>query len=167
MPRPRITALVVLTVALQLTGAPAAFAEEGVTIDPASPSGTEYQLPVQRAREEAAGSGSSDLSDSPPASTPSGSGSGASSEPPLFGVGIVKRTKVGGAPAGDGTDKPAGQVGQDGKGGPPISATRKEQLAVAAGSGGGATLTLLGGAGMVVVLGGLAGVILRGRRTGL
>ena len=168
MHRPRSTALIVLTAALLFSGAPSAVAEEGVTIDPGSPSGTEYQLPLQRAREEAAGSGSSGLSGSSSGGTQSGSASGASSEPPLFGVGVAKRTKSGGGTAaGAGTSKASGRASRGEGPAPHLSATRTEQLAAAGGSEGGATLTLLSGAAIVVVLGGLAGVILRGRRSGL
>ena len=61
---------------LALTAAPAAGAQEGVFVDPDSPAGTEYALPLERARGEAA----------PDAGGREGGGGG--SEQPLFGVGI-------------------------------------------------------------------------------
>jgi hypothetical protein len=46
----------------------------GVHIDPGSPAGKQYQIPIPAARQETSGA--------------TGSGSGASANPPLFGVGV-------------------------------------------------------------------------------
>jgi hypothetical protein len=70
----RKTALIVLLLAL--TAAPAADAQEGAFVDPDSPAGTEYALPLERARGEAA------------PETGGREGGGGRSEQPLFGVGI-------------------------------------------------------------------------------
>jgi hypothetical protein len=63
-------------------------------VDPGSPAGKEYALPLERARREAAGGGG-DLSSS---------GSGKSGGSQLFGEGIKKKGRAGGQSAG-GRDK--------------------------------------------------------------
>jgi hypothetical protein len=93
MPRSLLTLLVALPGWLWL--APAAIAQEdGVFIDPGSPTGKEYAIPFESARREA-----------DPASG-SGSGSGGGAAPgsaPLFGAGI--------APSGASAGKTSGQAG--------------------------------------------------------
>jgi hypothetical protein len=58
-------------------GAPQAMAQSppnGVHIDPGSPAGKQYQIPIPAARQQASGS--------------SGTGGGTGANPPLFGVGV-------------------------------------------------------------------------------
>jgi hypothetical protein len=77
--------------------APAAAVEPGVHVDPGSPAGKEYALPLDQARREAGGSGIGGSND------PSSSGSGKGGGSQLFGEGIKK--KPGGGSGGSARDK--------------------------------------------------------------
>lgn len=137
----------------------------GLHVDPGSPAGKQYQIPIPSARHEAAGSKSS------------------STNPPLFGVGIHPSTSKGSSsrvPAQGGASRSsatgAGQrargahhrraaaAGSASPGGPrstagsPLSASSTDQ---AAGSNG--WLPLLAGGALVLVLGGGGGLALRRR----
>ena len=94
---------------LALTAAPAAGAQEGVFVDPDSPAGTEYALPLDRARGEAA----------PDAGGREGGGDG--SEQPLFGVGIDQSRgspeDQDGRSTGPGGEEPTGSQDSSNQGG--------------------------------------------------
>ena len=75
--------------------------DDGVFVDPDSPAGTEYAVPLEQARQEATGT--------------SGAGAaGISGDQPLFGVGI-ERSSSGGAKGAKGSGVPGGG-GSDGRG---------------------------------------------------
>jgi hypothetical protein len=132
-------------------------------VDPGSPAGTEYQLPVDRAREEAgATSGGSKRSGG-------AQGGGAAGEAPLFGTGV--ETKRTGFPGGK---SPRGKPGTSVRRAPTAGAepdagasTPKPVRAQAAAPDGGGGLVTVGvGAAGVLLLGGLAGLAWRRRTTG-
>lgn len=123
-------------------------------VDPDSPAGTEYELPLDRAREEAGASGVAGGSSS------SGGGTG---EAPLFGEGVEATSQTAKSQAGRGTDSDpstvAGVEPDDAAGTPE---TVRAQAAAPDGGGGG--LVAVGaGAGGVLLLGGLAGLLWRRR----
>ena len=155
-----------LVIACALVAPPAAGAQEPVQVDPDSPAGVEYQLPLDQARSDGAAGGGG-------GSGP-GSGGGSGGPVPLFGAGIARdgsQSSGGGGEAapdggirggagqsGDRADRGAtGAGGGDGAG----------SGAVATGDGGGWTGLILGGIALaVVVLGGALGLALRrGLRT--
>jgi len=132
--------------------APAAAKDDAPKVAPDSPAGTEYQLPVDHARNEGSGGGSSHSS-----GTPGGA--------PLFGAGVEGRTPrpatkrrhaAGVAPAR--TKQPAGD--QTAR---PASAPETIRARAAAPDGGGGLLTIGAGAAGVLLIGGLAGLALRQR----
>jgi hypothetical protein len=129
--------------------------DDGVHVDPKSPAGKEYALPLDQARRDAAGG------DAP------GRGSGDSA--PLFGAGISKGSA--GRSSGEAGTRP-----EDAQNGSPNSATEDPVVggtdatqaarAVAADTGGGLSadvLTLLIALGVLVV-GGLIGLSVRAVR---
>src|SRR3954464_12066262 len=86
--------LVLLLVVTGLVPAAGAFAQSttggGVTVDPNSPSGTEYDIPVQKARRDAQGTTKDKQKQSVPAQTStSTTGTGSA---PLFGQGVQPDT---------------------------------------------------------------------------
>jgi hypothetical protein len=94
-----------LAVLLAATPAPPAAAQEdGVFVDPDSPAGKEYAVPLQEARRQAA----------------AGDNGNASSGQPLFGEGIKRAEgsasggSGGGSPGRDGSGKGAGSSGSSG-----------------------------------------------------
>ncbi|MDQ3678037.1 MAG: hypothetical protein M3401_14785 [Actinomycetota bacterium] len=122
-------------------------------VDPGSPAGTEYQLPIDRAREEAGGrSGGS-----------SGSGGSTSSEAPLFGAGVESEKPTSGNRKSGTESDPATTADVE-----PDTQTSTPETARAQASapddGAGALVAIGAGAGGVLLLGGLAGLALR-RRT--
>jgi len=129
--------------------------EDAPRLDPSSPAGTEYQLPVDRARSQAGGgSGGS-----------TGSGSGA----PLFGAGVGdddgsgSRATSRGGTGGDGGDtapNPSVQTDELGTATPEILRTEAP-----APDGGGELLAIGGGAAAVLLIGGTAGFAWRRRST--
>jgi hypothetical protein len=128
-------------------------------VDPGSPAGTEYQLPVERAREEAGG-GSSGSSGSGGGSN--GSDSGTPGEAPLFGAG-VEGEKQSSANAKSGTDSdPATTADVEQDGGTSAEQTVRAQ-APAPDDAGAAIVAIAGGAAGVLLLGGLAGLAWRRR----
>jgi hypothetical protein len=143
----------VTTIALLTLAAPAASAQErGVFIDPDSPAGTEYAIPLDQARREAAGGAA-------------GSGAPPGREQPLFGAGIAprieerparrsdsrRRSRQGGAQNGD-------QVPSSGAKGP--SGTTAA-VAATAGEGNSDTLLTVGIAAAVLAVGLAAGLAFR------
>jgi len=93
MRRPLRTLLPVLALAFALVPATAAHAQQGdpngVQVDPNTPSGHEYDIPVQKARRQASGSSKKKSSASAAASTNGSSGGGGSNDSGLFGAGVT------------------------------------------------------------------------------
>jgi hypothetical protein len=156
MPRGSITAsCCALVAALTLAAltlaasAPAAAQDDDPRVDPDSPAGTEYRLPVDRAREQV-----------------SGGASAAPGAAPLFGEGVE--------PA----DTGSGRRPSSGSAGAGSTTTTGEQPALGTSSpeivraqapppdgGGGSLVAIAGGAAGVLLIGGLAGLAWR-RRSG-
>jgi hypothetical protein len=161
VPPSRRTAFI--TVLLGLTLAPFASAQErGVFVDPDSPAGKEYAIPLEQARGEAAGDSSG---------REGGGVANGSSAQPLFGVGIERPD--GGARGQDAgaaeTDRSGGanqrREGQDGGSGTSpgkVAPNARSTAAIeAAASGGSDALLTAGIAGAVLGAGLLAGFGLR------
>jgi hypothetical protein len=93
MRRPLRTLLAVLAFAFALVPATAAHAQQGdpngVQVDPNTPSGHEYDIPVQKARRQASGSSKKKSSAGAAASTNGSSGGGGSNDSGLFGAGVT------------------------------------------------------------------------------
>lgn len=138
----------------------------GVHVDPSSPAGTEYQLPTDRAREQAGASGEA-----------KGAPGGAGGEAPLFGAGVEDKTPPPPArrkprsrdhtkkTASRSADMPATTSGQAGLG----ERTPQPVRALAPapdGGGSGGMLAVAGAAAGVLLLGALAGLAWRRRTTG-
>jgi hypothetical protein len=147
----------VTTIALLTLAAPAAAQERGVFIDPDSPAGTEYAIPLDQARREAAGGGASP-------------GSPSAGQEPLFGAGIAPRGEERPAGRGDsrsGARRGGADGGDDGDEKPSpsseASTPRGTTAAVAATAGEGNSDTLLtaGLAGAVLAVGLAAGLAFR------
>jgi len=131
--------------------APASASAQDPQVDPSSPAGTEYQLPVDRARDEANG-------------TSNRSRGGAGGEAPLFGTGVESRTKTASKNAKSGTDSdPATVAGVEPDAGTRTPETVRAQ-APAPDDGGSGLVAIGGGAAAVLLVGGLAGLAWR-RRT--
>lgn len=144
--------------ALSLALATPATAQDDPQVDPDSPAGTEYQLPTDRAREEAGGGGASRT------------GGGAGGEAPLFGAGVKAKqsdsarqsgsAKQSGSSSRGGTSTP--QAGEQ----PDLGTSTPDAVRAQAPApdGGGSGLLAIGaGAGGVLVIGGLAGLLWRRR----
>jgi hypothetical protein len=140
-----------------------------VFVDPDSPTGKQYQLPLESARRQA--DPGSDGRTAPPGARPTGTGAAA-----LFGEGIASARRAGkGSDTGrsGGKAKPSGTTG--GSNGSSASTTLDSpssstlQSAVShpgAPSGGiGSTLLIAAGGGLVLLIGGLAGFVIRRRST--
>jgi hypothetical protein len=147
--------------------APAQAQEPGVTIDPNSPAGAEYALPLDDARDTGAGGPRSSGQDSP-----------------TFGVGIERpqgaqgNAGSGGAAAGDGGS--AGDEGSATESGsrstersantetsPSAKRPPSASLAATPQGGTGSSFMVAGGAAMVVLAGTLLGLVVRRRRVRL
>lgn len=138
---------------------PGPVAAQDEVVDPDSPTGKEYKIPLEGARRDAA---SSTGGKAPSAGT-------ATEPAPLFGEGIVANAKgsktTSGANPASGTGSEAGSPEADaddpargGAGPAPATST------TGAPAGGTSTLLLIGGGGgLVLLVGVLAGVALRGR----
>lgn len=114
-------------------------------VDPGSPAGIEYQLPVDRARDEAGGSSRSGRD---------------SREAPLFGAGVESKKRSASA-ARSGTDSDPSTTG-DGERDDDAGTTEAVRAQVAAPDRPGNALALIGaGACAVLLLGGLAGLAWR------
>jgi hypothetical protein len=132
---------------------PAAAQDDAPKVAPDSPAGTEYQLPVDHARDAGSGGGSSHSSGTPGAA-------------PLFGAGVVRRTsrpatrrRHDGSVAPARTKAPAGH--QTAR--PASTPATIRARAAAPDSGGGGLLAIGAGAAGVLLIGGLAGLALRQR----
>lgn len=122
-------------------------------IDPGSPAGTEYQLPVDRARDEASGG----------SQRPSGTSGGAV----LFGAGVEKReATTGNAKSGisgseSGAETVAKAEAENDKSRGIVSTQAPEPD-----SGAGPVLAIGGGAAVVLLVGAAGGLALRRRTAG-
>ncbi len=162
--------------ACALLAPPAAVAQEGVQVDPDSPAGVEYKLPLEQARRDAApGAGGSGVGPR--------SGGGSGGPAPLFGAGITRAGSQGGNDDGagatpDGSDRVGGEQSEDrddrgvtGAGGRDLASLGAGESGPSSGAaaedGGGSTGLTLGGIALaVVVIGGALGLALRrGLRT--
>lgn len=154
--RPRASVAACACMALMsLAGGGGAMAQEkGAHVDPDSPSGKEYKLPLEDARRDAAPG--------------LGSGHGGGGKPPLFGTGISKGGMSGtkAPPAGDRTSG-AGIRKIHRESGSTASATDRSEIGrPEAGGGDGLSpgiLTALMALGVLLV-GGIVGVSLRAMR---
>jgi hypothetical protein len=153
--------LLLLVCALALTAPVAAAQPDQIFVDPGSPSGKEYALPVESARQQAAKGAPQRSSSAPPA--------------PLFGEGVGGGSSAGqgGSSAGGGDANGNGGGGGangDADGGTPAApgagahAPTLKAQAVTADGGLGPAAVIGVGAG-VLLLGGATGVLLRRRAT--
>jgi hypothetical protein len=127
------------------TGSAAGKEEPGVHVDPGSPAGKEYAIPLESARREGAGGGVQ--------GSGGGGGSASGSSPPLFGAGISQAKRH----SSDGGGKDAGS-GDSGGGAAPSAA---KSVAARADDGGSASLRTAGIAALVLLVGGGLGLGLR------
>jgi len=137
-----------------------ATAQEPVQVDPDSPAGVEYQLPLEQARRDAAPGGGGGRR------TRSGGGSGA--PVPLFGAGITRdgSQSGGGADGNRGGAEQSGDRGDRGASGADGGEATGSRAGPAENGGGSSGLFLGGIAVAVLVLGGALGLALRrGLRT--
>jgi hypothetical protein len=134
----------------------------GVHVDPGSPAGKEYSIPITVARSQAA------------ATQPTGPGQ---QNPPAFGAGVTPSSTGGAsAPSSGGSGHASGQRPATSgsretrprsrhRNRPILTASSYQQSAVGSGgAGGNAWLALAGGGGLVLVLGAAGGLALRRRR---
>lgn len=138
--------------------APAASAQEDpVFVDPDSPSGKEYELPIDRARQQGA------------PQTQAAESARGSQAAPLFGAGVRadgaatanrgSSEEPRGAGSADSTDPATGS--RSDRADAPAAAERRAQAAVPAGGAG--VAAIVGVAAGVLLLGGLLGLLLRRR----
>jgi hypothetical protein len=135
-------------------GAPlASAAEPGVTIDPGSPAGKEYALPVDRARHDATGVPSGG---GPGSGGGSGKGSGGPSGGELFGAGIRRASHS----AGGGGRTTGGRPhnAEAPAPGPAPGGGSSAAIPAASSSGDSSTGAVVGIVAGVLLLGGLAGL---------
>jgi hypothetical protein len=162
------TSVAIAGLALLVAG-PAAAQNGGVYVDPDSPTGKQYQLPLESARRQA--DPSSDGRLAPPGARPSGTGAAA-----LFGEGIAKASGAGKRSSSGGSgskSKPSGTAGgsKRSSSSPKKDSTSSNTVRAAvsnpgAPSGGlGSTLLIAAGGGLVLLVGGLAGFAIRRRST--
>lgn len=160
----RPQALLLLLIALALP-APAAAQEDGIVVDPDSPTGKEYALPLESARQKAAGG--------------KGTATPGEQEAPLFGEGIEEAGETaaaGGTSGGSGNSGGGSGAGSPGSGrngvgeeasstGSPPEAVRRATSNPGAPDGGAGT-ALMTALGAAAVLGAGAGAGLLARRRG-
>jgi hypothetical protein len=156
-PMRRIATGLACAAALALSAGPAYAQEDGVFVDPDSPSGQEYRIPFESARRQA----------DPRPVSPQKVASGAD-RATLFGEGVISPSAARGARKGSGSGSGKGSAGQ----GTGSGADRRPDIVKIATSRPGApdsglgTTALVLGIGVVVLLvGGGAGFVVR-RRTG-
>jgi len=136
----------------------AAQAQNGLHVDPSSPGGKEYAIPLDQARGDAAGGPAA--STKPPSG---GSDSGSdSSTGPLFGVG-VKSSKGGSGHKQGSAGKPHRRDGAAPSTVAPAGTQLDRTAAAAPAAGGDSVLWFLGPALGIVLVGGLFGLLLRRR----
>lgn len=148
--------MLLLLCGLAATAGVAPAQEDRVFVDPDSPSGKEYELPIDRAREQAA-----------PSRQNQGSEAGAQGTP-LFGEGVEPEQ---GRAAGATTPGKVGtrdDGGEDAASGAPAQrasagATAARTAQAAAPAGGTGLAAIIGAGAGVLVVGGLLGLLLRRR----
>jgi len=146
---------------------PAAAQSDGVFVDPDSPTAKQYAIPLESARRQADPGGDGRLA--PPGARPPGTGA-----PPLFGDGIVATSSArrgsssgnpGGATRGTKRDSSSSSPSTAGS----TDSSSPVEAAVtnpgAPSSGIESTLLIAAGAALVLLIGGLAGFVLRRRST--
>jgi hypothetical protein len=151
--------LLLLACGLTVIAPVASAQDDQVFVDPDSPSGKEYELPVNSARQQGAADDKRDRA-APP------------QEAPLFGEGVERRATPAPArapqpsrPRSSSTRKRSSEdvasATHTARAGADVTADRKAQAAAPEGDGG---LAAIGGVGAgVLLLGGLAGLFLRRR----
>jgi hypothetical protein len=151
----RRLALVACGVAL-LAPASVGAQQDDVVVDPDSPTGKEYRIPLEGARRDA----------DPSADGKAAGPRGATEPAPLFGEGIVATAKGSKSTGRNGSKTGSAETGVEDtprRGAGPAPATST----TGAPAGGTSTLLLIGGGGaLVLLIGVLAGVALRGRTGG-
>ena len=148
-----------------LAPVPAAAQSDGVFVDPDSPTAKQYAIPLESARRQADPDGDGQVA--PPGGRPPGTDPAA-----LFGEGIASASRAGKSSkskrSGSKSDSKAGGTASDGA----SSSGSKDPVQAAvsnpgAPSGGvGSTLLIAAGGGLVLLIGGLAGFVLRRRAAG-
>ena len=151
-------ALLLLACGLTVIAPVASAQDDEVFVDPDSPSGKEYELPVNSARQQGA---ANDKRDRAP-----------SQEAPLFGEGVERsgtpaparapqRSRPRSRSSRTSPSKDVASATHSAQAGADVTAARKAQAATPKGDGG---LAAIGGVGAgVLLLGGLAGLFLRRR----
>lgn len=141
--------LLVMLCAFSVIAPAAAAQDDGVTVDPGSPTGKEYALPVDRARQQAA---SPKASRTDPQRTP------------LFGEGVGDDAQLSDVPTKKARARTGGGAApsDEADGGAAIEPRRPRELAAAPQGGVGFAAAIAGGAGILLV-GGLLGLWLRRR----
>jgi hypothetical protein len=138
----------------------AAAQSDGVVVDPESPAGKEYALPLDKARQ--------DVAPTPGAGTDGSDGTNGSDDTPLFGAGITKRNGAQdqGRQGGEGSDaRGQGDGEEGGDNGADVAARSVTAAASASGSGlSSGWITALVAFGVLLV-GGIAGLSLRALRS--
>jgi hypothetical protein len=138
------------TWALSLGFVPAAWAQSDPELDPNSPAGEEYKLPVDRARQDA-------RPHSP----------GGATAAPLFGAGVgdTPRDSSSGSSQDQSTASSSGSAKTSNASPAPGSSTHEpvRAQAPAPGAGGGGTVPVAASAAGVLLIGGLAGLAWRRR----
>ena len=159
MLRGLLLALVALTLIAPAVIAPAAFAaDDEIFVDPGSPSGKEYALPVHRARQQAAGDRQ---------------GAKGATSAPLFGEGVdaARSGATAGGRSGRSTDASDASAGSSDAGASRDRGASAQQAApktlkaqAAAPDGGIGDAAIIGGVSVgVLLLGAVIGVLLRRR----
>jgi hypothetical protein len=150
---------------IAVAGTPTPTPEPGVQVDPDSPSGKEYAIPLDDARRRASPSGETQTMGAP------GGGTAAA---PLFGAGVTARAarSSAGEDASDGSDAKDSPTRSRSREDPTMSAPPPASVLEAASrpgapsGGAGTTALLAGGAAALLVLGAGTGVVLRRRSRG-
>lgn len=148
--------LLLLLSVLALTAPLAAAQDDDVIVDPGSPSGKEYALPVDSARQQAAGKKRTKGSAAQPA--------------PLFGEGVEDESAAAAAPGAGGPASGASSAGGSERGG--SGGAKQEERARPQRERAGETLraqaaTPAGGIGIAAIAGTGLGVVLVGAAIGL
>jgi hypothetical protein len=145
-----------------LVGAPSALAQgDGVYVDPNSPTGKQYKLPIESARQQANPKGDGKLV--PPGARPAGT-----TAAPLFGAGITPAsahvaTKSGQKRHASGNSSPKSSSTTSESSTTPLKAAIQNPGAPSGGIG--APLLFAGGAAVLLLVATLVGLLLRRRRT--
>lgn len=162
--------LTIAAVGLVLIAPESGVAQTGVYVDPDSPTGKQYQIPLESARRQA--DPESDGRTAPPGGRPAGTGPAA-----LFGEGIASASRAGKQSSSSGSKGGSKSKGSGRSNGSSASGTTGSagasntlQSAVSnpgAPAGGiGSTLLIAAGGGLVLLIGCLTGYVIRRRSSG-